>query len=176
MSDSLHESHEMQHTRLLCSSPSPRVCPSSCPLNWWCHPTISSSVTLFSFCLHSFPASVSFPMSQLFSSGGPSIGASTCTDYIYECLCKCIYHSFIQQISDYLFYCWQDARRHLMVTKLVYFFPWSPMSILSTGDHKLSDVIPQLKTKGQNSVFSVSLGILIVPLKCQDLIVHIITS
>ena len=63
-----------------------------------------------------------------------------------------------------------------MVTKLVYFFPWSPMSILSTGDHKLSDVIPQLKTKGQNSVFSVSLGILIVPLKCQDLIVHIITS
>ena len=126
---------------------------------------LSSSVTLFSFCLHSFPASVSFPMSQLFSSDGQSIGASTCTDYIYECLHICIYHSFIQQIRDDLFYCWQDARCHLTVTKLVYFFLWSPMSIFSTGDHKLSDLIPQLKTKGQNSGFSVSLGILIVPLK-----------
>ena len=90
--------------------------------------------------------------------------------YIY------IYHSFIQQISDYLFYCWQDARCHLTVTKLVYFFPWSPTSIFSTREQRLSDLIPQLKTKGQNPGFSVSLGILIVPLKCQDLIVHIIAS
>ena len=51
------------------------VCPSSCPLNRWC-PTISSSATLFSFCLWSFPASGSFPMSLLFASGGQSIGAS----------------------------------------------------------------------------------------------------
>ena len=59
----------------ICPSPSPRVCPSSCPLNQWCHPTISSSVALFSFCLQSFPASGSFPMSQQFTSGGQSIGA-----------------------------------------------------------------------------------------------------
>ena len=58
--------HGLQHTRFPCPSPSPRVCPSSCHLNQWCHPTISSSDTLFSFCLQSFPASRSFPMSQLF--------------------------------------------------------------------------------------------------------------
>ena len=51
-----------------------QVCPSSCPLNWWCHPTISSSAALFSFCLQSFPASGSFPTSWLFTSCGPTIG------------------------------------------------------------------------------------------------------
>ena len=55
---------------------SPGACPSSCPLNWWCCPTISSFATLFSFCLWSFPALESFPMSLLFTSGGRSIGAS----------------------------------------------------------------------------------------------------
>ena len=68
--------HGLQHTRLLCPPLSPGVCPSSCPLNQWCHPTISSSVTLLSFCLQSFPASGCFSMSQLFASGGQSIGAS----------------------------------------------------------------------------------------------------
>ena len=53
-----------------------RVYTNSCPLSQWCHPTISSSVALFSSCLQSFPASRSYLMSQLFSSGGPSIGAS----------------------------------------------------------------------------------------------------
>ena len=67
--------HGLQHTRLLCPPLSPGVCPSSCPLNQWCHPTISSSVTLLS-CPQSFPASGSFPMSQLFTSGGQSIRAS----------------------------------------------------------------------------------------------------
>ena len=67
----------LQHTRPPYPSPSPEVCPSSCPLNRWCHPTISSSVTPFSSCLQSFPASWPFPMSQLFASGGQSIGAST---------------------------------------------------------------------------------------------------
>ena len=67
--------HGLQHTKLLCPSPSPRVCPSSCPLSWWCHPTISSSDTLFS-CLRSFPASGSFPVSQLFTSCGQSTGVS----------------------------------------------------------------------------------------------------
>ena len=55
---------------------SPRVCSNSCPVSWWCHPTISSSVVPFSSCLWSFPASGSFPMTWLFASGGQSIGAS----------------------------------------------------------------------------------------------------
>ena len=74
MSDSLWP-HKLQHPRLPCSSLSPRVYSDSCPLNW-CHPTISSSVTPFSSWLKSFPVSESFPMSQLFTSGDQSIGAS----------------------------------------------------------------------------------------------------
>ena len=65
-----------QHTRLLCPSPSVGVCSNSCPLSWWCHPTILSSVTLVSSYLQSFPASESFPVGQFFASGGQSIGAS----------------------------------------------------------------------------------------------------
>ena len=68
--------HGLQHARPLCPSPTPRVYSNSCPLGWWCHPTISSSVIPFSSCLQSFPASGSFPMSQLFASGGQSIGPS----------------------------------------------------------------------------------------------------
>ena len=68
MSDSLWL-QGLQYTRLPCPLPSPRICPSSCPLNWWCQPIISSTVSLFFFCLHSFPASGSFPMSQLFTLG-----------------------------------------------------------------------------------------------------------
>ena len=68
--------HGLQYTRLLCSSPSPRACSSSFPLSQWCHPTMSSSVVPFSCCLQSFPASGSFPMSQLFTSGSQSIGVS----------------------------------------------------------------------------------------------------
>ena len=58
------------------SSQSPGVCSNSCPLHQWCHPTISSSVISFFFCLQSFPASGSFPMSQLVALGGQSSGAS----------------------------------------------------------------------------------------------------
>ena len=68
--------HGLQHTRLLCPPLSPRVCSDSCPLSWWCYLTISSSVIPFSSCLQSFPASGSFLMSWLFTSGGQSIGAS----------------------------------------------------------------------------------------------------
>ena len=75
VSDSL-QPHALQHTRLLCPSLSPWVCLNSCPLSQWCHPIISSSVAPFSSCPQSFPASGSFPMSWLFSSGGQSIGAS----------------------------------------------------------------------------------------------------
>ena len=67
--------HGLQHARLPCPSPTPRVHPNPCALGRWCHPIISSSVVPFS-CPHSFPASESFPMSQLFASGGQSVGVS----------------------------------------------------------------------------------------------------
>ena len=74
MSNSLWP-HGLQHTRPPCPSPTPRAYSNSCPWSRWCHPVISSSVIPFS-CLQSFPASGSFPMSQLFTSGGQSIGVS----------------------------------------------------------------------------------------------------
>ena len=67
--------HGQQHARFPCPSPSPEVCSNPCPSSWWCHPTISSFVIPFSW-LQSFPASESFPMSRLFTSGGQSTGAS----------------------------------------------------------------------------------------------------
>ena len=66
----------LQHARLPCPSLPPRICPNWCPLNQWCHPTISPSVTPISSSPQSFPASASFPMSWLFPSGGQSIGTS----------------------------------------------------------------------------------------------------
>ena len=68
--------HRPQNFRPLCPSLSPGVFSSSCPLHWWCHPTILSSASLFSFWHQSFPALGSFPMSWLFSSGGQNTGAS----------------------------------------------------------------------------------------------------
>ena len=78
MSDSLRP-HEPQHARPPCLSPTPGVHPNPCPLSWWRHPTISSSVVPFSSCPQSFPASGSFPISQLFASGSQSIGVSAST-------------------------------------------------------------------------------------------------
>ena len=75
VSDSLRP-HGLQHIRLPCPSPTPGACSNSCPSSQWCQPSISSSVIPFSSCLQSFPASGSFPVSQFFSSGGQSIGAS----------------------------------------------------------------------------------------------------
>ena len=75
MSDSLRP-HGLQQARLPCPPPSPGPCANSCPLSWWHHSTILFSVVPFSSSLQSFPASGSFPMSQLFASGGQSIGAS----------------------------------------------------------------------------------------------------
>ena len=66
--------HESQHARLPCPSPTPRVYPNSCALSWWCYPAISSSAVPFSSCPQSLPASGSFPMSQLFTWSGQSIG------------------------------------------------------------------------------------------------------
>ena len=81
MSNSLWP-HGLQHARHLCLLLSPWVCSDSCPLSWWCHPTISSSVVPFSSCPKSFSASGSFPVSQLFSSGGQSTGASASTSVL----------------------------------------------------------------------------------------------
>ena len=72
----------LQHARPPCPSPTPGVESNSCPLSWWRHPTISSSVVPFSSCLLSFPASGSFPMSQLFASGGQNIGVSASTSVL----------------------------------------------------------------------------------------------
>ena len=81
MSESLWP-HGPQHSRPPCPSPTPGVYSDSCPLSRWCHPTISSSVVPFSSCLQSFPASGSFPMSRLFTSGGQSIGVSAATSIL----------------------------------------------------------------------------------------------
>ena len=67
--------HGLQHARPPCPSPTPGVYRNSCPLSWWCHPTISSSVIPFSSSLQSFPVSGSFAMSQVFASGSQSIGS-----------------------------------------------------------------------------------------------------
>ena len=74
--------HGLQHIRLLCPSLSPRVCSTSCPLSQWCYLTISSSAAPFSGYLQSFSASGSFLMSQLFTLGGQSIGASASTSVL----------------------------------------------------------------------------------------------
>ena len=81
MSNSL-QPYGLQHVRLPCPSPTPGVYSNSCPLSWWCHPPISSSVILISSHLQSFPASGSFPMSQFFPSGDQSIGISASTSVL----------------------------------------------------------------------------------------------
>ena len=74
--------HGLQHTRLSCPSPTPGVHPNPCPLSQWCHPTISSSAVPYSSCPQYFPTWGSFPMSQLFASGGQGIGASASASVI----------------------------------------------------------------------------------------------
>ena len=81
VSDSLWP-HELQHARPPCPTPTPGVHPDPCLLSRWCHPTILSSVVPFSSCPQSFPASGSFQMSQLFASGGQSIGVSASTSVL----------------------------------------------------------------------------------------------
>jgi len=81
VSDSLRP-HESQHARPPCPLPTPRVYPNSCPSSWWYHPAISSSVVPFSSCPQSLPASESFPMSQLFSWDGQSIGVSALESFL----------------------------------------------------------------------------------------------
>ena len=78
----LFVTHGQQHVRLPCPLPTPGACSNSYPLRWWCHPTILSSVIPFSSHLQSFPASGSFQMSQLFASGGQSMGVSAWTSIL----------------------------------------------------------------------------------------------
>ena len=85
MSDSV--THGLEHIRLPSPSLSPGVCSNSCPLSRWCHPTVSSSVTPFFSCLHSFLTSRSFPISQCFASGGQSIGSSALDQSFKWILC-----------------------------------------------------------------------------------------
>ena len=82
MSNSL-QSHGLQHTRLPCPSSAPGACSNSCLLNQWCHSTISSSAVPFSSCPQFFPESGSFPLSQLFTSGGQSIGDLYLSTHLY---------------------------------------------------------------------------------------------
>ena len=83
MSDSLRP-HESQHARPPCPSPTPRVHSDSRPLSQWCHPAISSSISPFSSCPQSLPASQSFPMSQLFAWGGQSTGVSALASFLQK--------------------------------------------------------------------------------------------
>ena len=81
MSNSLRP-EEVQHARPPCPSPTSGIYSNSCPLSWRCHPTISSSVVLFSSHLQSFPTSGTFPMSQFFASGGQITGVSASTSVL----------------------------------------------------------------------------------------------
>ena len=78
----LFATHGMQHARPPCPSPTPGVYSNSCPLSWWCHPTILSSVVPFSSCPQIISASGSFQMSQLFTSGGQSTGVPASTSVL----------------------------------------------------------------------------------------------
>ena len=99
VSDSLPP-HESQHARPPCSPPTPRVPSDSRPSSPWCHPAISSSIVPFFSCPQSLPASKSFPMSQLFTWGGQSTGASALASFLPK--------KYLQQIAiGYLFYIWE---------------------------------------------------------------------
>ena len=108
VSDSLWH-HELQYARLSCPSPTPGACSNSCLSSQWYHPTFSSSVAPFSSCLQSFPASVSFPVSQFFASGGQSIGVSASAsvlpmniqDWFPECLVLIIYIQNSSSLSQW---------------------------------------------------------------------------
>ena len=112
MSDSLWP-HGLQHARLSCPSPPPRVCSNACPLCWWWHPTILSSGAAFSSHLQSFPASGSFPMSQLFTSGGQSTGASASASVLL------IWSRLISFRTD-----WFDLQCNLYTVKFIYLSVW----------------------------------------------------
>ena len=124
----LFETHGLQHTRLPCPSPSPEVCSNSCPLSQWCHPAVSSSVIPFSSHLQSFPASGSFLMSQLFMSGGQSIGASASASVlsmnIQGCdnFTGCTHLSELKKFYTLLYLCFiAECQLYLSETMKIYY-------------------------------------------------------
>ena len=118
MSDPL-QPHGLQHARLLCPSPSPKVYSNSCPLSRCCHPTISSSVVPFSSCLQSFPASGSFRMSQFYTSGGQRIGVSASASV----LPMNIQDWFLLRHSA--FFIVQLSHPHMMTGKIIALARWT---------------------------------------------------
>ena len=98
MSNSLWP-HELQHVRPPCPSPTPGAYPNLCPMNWWCHLTISSSVVSFSSYLQSFPTSGSFQMSQFFTSGGQNVGDSASASVLPINIQDCFSLGFTSLIS-----------------------------------------------------------------------------
>ena len=120
MSNSLRP-YELQHARPPCPSPTLRAYPNSCPLSWWCHPTISSSVVPFSSCPQSFPALGSYPVSQFLASGGQIIGASA--SYHYKALNKLYwFSSFFQGIISTLILPKYDLKILLSLKNLHLYF------------------------------------------------------
>ena len=97
VSNSLHP-HELQHARPPCPSLTPRVHSNSRLSSQWCHPAISSSVTHFSFCPQSLPASESFPMSQLFAWGGQSTGVSALASFLPNKRCQILHTRLAENI------------------------------------------------------------------------------
>ena len=115
MSDSLRQ-HGLQHTRPHSPSPTHGACSDSCPLSWWCHLTISSSVIPFSSCLQSFPASGSYPMSLFLASGRQSIGASASASVLPK------------------------------IFRIDFFYDWPVWSPCSPRDSQVSSLTPQFKS------------------------------
>ena len=128
--------HELQHARLLCRSPSPKVCPSLCPWHQWCHPASSSSYTLFSFCPQSFPASGTFPMILLFASGDQNTGASTWASLVAHSVknLPAMWQTWVRSLG------WEDPLERGMATHfniLAWRIPWieEPGRLQSMGLH-----------------------------------------
>ena len=137
ISDSLRP-HGLQHTRLLCPSPSPGVCSNSCPSSRWCHPNISSPAVPFS-CLQSFPESGSFPMSWLFASGDEKIHK------VLEFQCMSIKTKGIKSWKSK----WGDARRCSSVNKWDYHLEGGPPvshSLMFVKRNVIRDVAPSVET------------------------------
>ena len=133
--------HGLQHPRLPCPSPSHKVCLSSCPLHRWCHSAISSSDTLFSFCPQSFPASGTFPISQLFTSDDENTGVSASVSNEYSGLISL-------KIEWFNLLAVQGALRRLVLQQIV------------TGYHLLSSVLLRSNTNNYSdhcSAFTLSL-------------------
>ena len=147
--------HGLQCSRPPCPSPSPRAYSNSCPLSQWYYPTISSSVIRFLSWLQSFPASGSFPMSQLFVSGGQSIGASVSVLPSFTCY-KPLNSSDMGQHSTFFHGHereeWQMVQKSLAGHRLYlwYWMPCSPISISSFQKQWVQRLVAKTKQETLN--------------------------